>query len=251
MTNNHPSDPSKFKGFSNFIPLGSWCRTAFQVKMLLKAVGRNKNAYPFDWTITTMDSVIKAIKGEISIDHVLNQNDTMVCPFGQVLCGHTGIRFAHDLKIKEMSEKYNFKIKEGEPLPVALDLLSEVHQAKERFAYAYKNLRENLGKENTAFVRYVEIDPLDDKDLYKEVYSGEDPLRLLSCLKRHGAHPTSRLIYIFSTTVPGEKFANHSVSRLELSSEDLFSCHIYERKGVKGDQSNRFYGDPLPWFSSF
>ena len=221
---NHPAYPSKFKGFSNFIPLGSWCRTAWQIEMLLKAVGRKKVAYPFDWTITPMDSVVKVIKGEISIDHVLNQNDTMVCPFGHVLCGHTGIRFTHDLKIKETSEKYNFTIKEGDPLPVALDLLCEVRQAKERFAYAYKNLCENLGKENTAFVRYVEIDPLSGKDLKKEVYSGEDPLRLLSCLKRHGAHPTSKLIYIFSKTIPGEKLVNRSVLRLKLSSKELFSC---------------------------
>ena len=247
----HPVELGKFKGFSNFIPLGSWCRTAWQTNRMLEVVGRKKVSYPFDWTITPMNSVIKAIKGEISIDQVLNSNDTMVCQFGQVQCGHTGIRFAHDFKLKEMSGKYNFTFKNGELMPESFGSFSETRQARERFAYTYKNLCENLGKENTAFVRYIEVDSLVEKDFYKEVYSGEDPLRLLSCLKQHGAHPSSRLIYIFSKTVPGKKFSNCPVSRLKLSSKELFSCHIYERKGLNGNQADAFYGDSLSWLAVY
>ena len=245
-----PSEIDKFKGFSNFIPLGSWCRTAWQTNLITKAADKKKISYPFDWSITRLDSIIKAIERGIIAEKILNQNDTIICPFGHVLCGHTGIRFAHDFDLKKMSEKYNFLIKKGEGLPINLDSLAEVRQARERFAYTYKNLCENLGNENTAFVRYIELSPFSDEDLYKEVYSGENPLRLLSCLKEHGAHPSSRLIYIFSELMPAKKVANKLVTRLKLSSRELFSCHIYERKGRCGDNTNHFSGDTVSWLAA-
>ena len=246
------SDVRKYIGITDFVPLGSWCRASWQTQAIAKVAGKQKISYPFDWAITPLDAVIKAIKNDIIIDKVLSQGEIMICPYGHVLCGHTGMRFAHDLKIKEISEKYSFPIKKGELLPDWFYSLEEVRQAKGRFAYTYKNFRDVLVKQGVAFVRFVNVSHTSaSKDLCEEILSGEDPMRLLSCLRRHGAHPTSRLIYIFSETVPGvTKEIVEPVTRLKLSSRDLFSCHIYERKGLLGDQTDRFYGDAFSWLAA-
>ena len=120
-----------YHGFSEIIPLGSWCRTAFQARQLTKALApnsKNIGTYPFDWAISPLISVTKIIRKQIDPNQILNEDQTRICPHGFILCGHSGIR--HHLKIKELSNKFQFNPQPGEILPKksskAMNLLTEV-----------------------------------------------------------------------------------------------------------------------------
>jgi len=44
------------------VPIGGWCRTAYQVIEFLKTKSIQPCAYPFDWTVTSFIALIKDLK---------------------------------------------------------------------------------------------------------------------------------------------------------------------------------------------
>ena len=245
-----------YHGFSEIIPLGSWCRTAFQARQLTKALApnsKNIGTYPFDWAISPLISVTKIIRKQIDPNQILNEDQTRICPHGFILCGHSGIRFAHHLKIKELSNKFQFNPQPGEILPKEVFKSDEFINAKGRFLHTYVNLHNHLGKSRRLFVRYVELSPelTGNTAIYKEVYTNENPMILLESLKQAGVHPTSRLVYIFSKTIPGvRKIIGNTVQQVSPSNSIIFSCKLLERKGSNGNQEDTFFGDSQSWLDA-
>ena len=53
------------------IPIGSWCRIAYQVNQFLKANGIKPTSFPYDWTITPFAALKITLDGKINLSDVL------------------------------------------------------------------------------------------------------------------------------------------------------------------------------------
>ena len=246
---------NSYSGTSHFIPLGSFCRCAYQAKVISEYGGiPEPSSFPFDWTITPFRSIEMALRGQIDFEKVLSRESTFIDSEGCITCGHTLVRFAHDLRLKELSNRYQIDLKPYGELPSALFETEEFENARGRFSHTCETLYKKMLQPRALFIRWVHLSVRKkEPELYKELHIGEAPLQLLNTLSEIGCHPSSRLMYVLTETIPGvrDPFKESPVTRFGSSNSGLFVCHLKERKGSNGNQAPVFYGDSVSWLAAF
>ena len=56
--------------FDCLIPIGSWCRTSFQINRFRQEHGAKSISYPFDWTITPLHALEKIFSPSFDVNQI-------------------------------------------------------------------------------------------------------------------------------------------------------------------------------------
>ncbi|WP_300319062.1 hypothetical protein [Idiomarina sp.] len=225
------------------VPIGAWCRTAFQVNEFKESNGIAPKAYPFDWTITPFLALEKSLIPFFNPGNVLQR--ASINKFGSVTCEDTHILFHHALSNnvvrKELSEP-----KEGK---LSGDFLQSeaVSNAIGRFMHTYNNfslLRAAGDSERVLFVRWQRSGH-PDKGL-PEAFKNETLTSLNEILRTFLGHENFSVLIIRSKTIASQELPDNPVLSYERSKHGV-EATIAERKGYDGDGTNNFRGDTIPW----
>lgn len=230
------------------VPLGSWCRTAFQCRQNAEKLGLLKTpSGPFDWTITPFRALSRALSNDIRSDLILNPYDSYINKVGSVTCGYTGLAFHHDLPIDLVLKHGGGK---GEPdVPPSLLQSEKWGAARSRFTHTLGNLLDISKDHGNIFVRWLNTGRGCNPN-FPEVFDGETPSKTYNLLEAAAGHNDFSLIYATSKIVLNVEVPIVSpVEKLEADSEHIFNCILTERKGRNGDQSHHFAGDDASWLA--
>lgn len=118
--------------FDCLIPLGSWCRTSFQVNRFRQEHGMKSISYPFDWTITPLHSLEKIFAPSFDINQLsisMNEWRDVTPKDIKPIDKNTGLIFYHD-KTEE--------------------------DARGRFLHTFKHLLSTREKNNLIFIRWLD-----------------------------------------------------------------------------------------------
>lgn len=240
------------KRFRRLVPMGSWCRTAYQCRVHSEkfALEETKSG-PFDWTITPFRTLSKVIRGDIDEELVLNPIDSYVNRVGSITCGYSGLAFHHDLPIK-LVDSYG-GTKSQQIVPGELLKTEKWSNAKSRFHYTLGNLMKEREKEGSLYVRWMRTGRGPQIGQFPEVFDGEDPVKTLELLRSNEwLQHDSGLLYVTTEIVEGVRDPlENPIESISKIAENCWNCVIKERKGFNGDQTVNFKGDEYSWDSLF
>lgn len=226
------------------IPIGSWCRTAYQVRVFLEKSGFKSNSYPFDWTITPFSALQNTLKKGFTPDQALQCQDLALSKFGSIVDRKTNLIHHHDFLPKIISSYDNVKFGEVPSQLFASDL---IEKAQGRFIHTYENLLKlrNYNRK-IGFVRWQRRGHPDPE--LSDAYEGERLATLTALLSNFLEHDNFSILLIKTVTVQNKLPENDIiVSYLPDSSGAGVSAIIKERKGFDGDGTNNFKGDTVSW----
>jgi hypothetical protein len=113
-------------GFDRIIPLGSWCRNAFQINRFKQEHNVKAISYPFDWTITPVKSIEKVFSDTFKESNVLQE---------------------YHKQLKWLQDPYSeiFFVEWHSP---------SVKHSREKFLHTFGHLKNLKGQENLIFIRW-------------------------------------------------------------------------------------------------
>jgi hypothetical protein len=118
--------------FNCLIPIGSWCRPAWQINRFKVKHGAKSISYPFDWCITPLHSLEKIFSHSYDINQLsISMNAWRDSAPKDItpIDATTGLIFSHDKTVEE---------------------------AKGRFLHTFKNLLLTKEKNNLIFIRWLD-----------------------------------------------------------------------------------------------
>lgn len=221
------------------IPIGSWCRTAFQVKDFLEYYSGEKNlAYPFDWTITPHSALVKVFSSNFDVEKVLTNREVVVSKFGSIEDCYSNLIFHHDLEDKVVEKFDLLKAIEG-------DFFSSIDVVKNtvgRFSYSFNNLLKLRNEEDILFIRW-QREGHPDLGL-PSAFENESLKGLANVLESFLGHKSFKTLIVSTRYVSSEYSGQlFSLNKYENGYEGI----VYERRGYDGDGSQNFRGDTRAW----
>jgi hypothetical protein len=135
------------------IPIGSWCRTAYQVNEFLKANGIKSTSFPYDWTITPFFSLKFTLSNRFHPSSILEIENIQRNQFGSITDNNTQLIHHHDFPPQKMKEIEEISELDINGIPKVLYSTDLIAKAKERFAQAYKHLEASKHGGKVLFVR--------------------------------------------------------------------------------------------------
>jgi hypothetical protein len=227
---------------TRLIPLGAWCRTAYQCRLHSKTLGLEiPPTLPFDWTISPYRSISKILRGDISNCLILNEYDSFINKTGSVSCGYTGLTSHHDLS-PSVSESLGCSAENQVPSELLWKSIQH-RQAIDRFMHTYGNLISWMRKPGNVFVRWMYGGPGSVGVNFPDVFLGESPQRLRSLIRNVLHHDDFYLVHFYSLPTDADTYMFKHMS----SGKFTYSGVLYERIGWNGDGSSDFRGDENAW----
>jgi hypothetical protein len=217
------------------VPIGAWCRTAFQVREFLKSKGLPLQAYPFDWTITPFAALNAILAPEYDPLSALRPDAIVTSQFGSAKDRATGLIYHHDL------EHWT---------PPIGDLgyrADDLDKARSRYIHVFANLsalRRSPGR--LGFVRWQRGGHPDAR--FPSAFEGESPGSLRSLIHSFLARDDfSVLIVRTQTLAPGIPAPADPIVKFETHDADC-EVTVAERSGYDGEGDRAdFRGDRPAW----
>jgi len=233
--------------FKRLIPLGSWCRVAYQCRTHSQVLGLEPvQSGPFDWTITPFRTASRILYKDFREDLLLNPVDSYVNRVGSVTCGYTGISFHHDLA-PEIVSAHGGTVND-QSVPVALAKSDHWINAKSRFMHTLENMMNLSRQEGNLYVRWMNCGRGRSDDNFPEVFDGETPSKLATLLSSFDSHQSFCLLHVTSEIVPGVREPlNNPIKSLNVSNGNCIEVVLLERLGHNGDQTYNYIGDEASW----
>ena len=238
--------------FRRLVPLGAWCRSAYQCRMYSKKfLPEETQSGPLDWTITPFLSLSKVIREDINQDLILNPIDSYINRTGSVTCGYSGIIFQHDLDFK-LVKSYGGE-KNQKVVPTVLLESKQWRNAKSRYFHTLRNLVKTSKKEGNLYVRWLNHTSANNH----LVCAGEDPEKIYKLLRSNEWLNNSGLLHITTEMVKGVKEPiKNPIKSISKISDNCWNCIIKEREGFNGDPAPDppgaiWKGDGMSWQSLF
>lgn len=136
------------------IPLGAACRSAYHVSRIL---GGDRFSYPFDWTVTSYESLEIVLNNKFDPGKVLSNENISLREGGGIFCKYSKLTFPHDFPPEELNKFLN-----GSWSKIALTMPSEfysstlVDNARKRFFYTFKRFLEHCkNDDHKIFIRWL------------------------------------------------------------------------------------------------
>lgn len=238
------------------VPLGSWCRAAYQCRLQAETLGLSKTiSTPFDWSITPFRSLMLILEyinnpDLLSNELILNPSNCCINPVGSVKDVYTGISYHHDLGPDIVKSFHGIDY----PMPSNkinkhLANSKEWEKARGRFEHTLNNFWTVFSDPYNIFVRWQRLGVDNSVNDFPNVFEGESSERILKALQRAGMHQNSMLITVETKVLHGEKEVIKSpiLDFRQHESGQLIHCILAERKGLNGDQTWNFRGDEKSW----
>lgn len=242
--------PVSSKVFERLVPLGSWCRTAYQCRSHAKQLGLEVKSGPFDWSITPFRALSVALRDEINPDLLLNPIDSYINRVGSVTCGYTGIAFHHDLAVADV-KSYGGQAND-QTIPTDLIESEQWARTKNRFLHTFNNFQQLFQKKGNLYVRWMNIGRGAAIGRFPTVFDGETPGKIRRLLSLRHPHNQFGLLHV--TTEIMEDFTSpieEPIKTLALVDVNTWACILRERRGFNGDQTINYKGDEAAWGSLF
>ena len=220
------------------VPIGAWCRTAYQVNTFNMALGVDKVAYPFDWTITPFSALVKSLSNNFNVHKALKSGSVALSQHGSIVDLYSDVIFHHSLD-KKIVEKHDLKscMENG-----AFETQAVVSDTLGRFQYAMQNLEKLQHESDILFVRWQRLGHPDAE--LDNVFEGESIDALNNTLFEFLGHDSFNVLVVKTSKINSEYDGPlFSISRLK----EGLSAVVYERRGFDGDGTNDFRGDTRAW----
>jgi hypothetical protein len=228
------------------IPIGSWCRTAYQVREF-KSTKNNatSESFPFDWTITSFAALRIILSPEFNPSKTLEFKNLSVNKLGSLSDSYSNLIFHHDLS-PALLAKYQSSAENLIDISPELIYSGAVEQAYGRFVHTFIKLKESCksGHEKIGFIRWCRMGH-PDRDL-PSVFTDENIFSLYEILQSfcgHNKFYVLRIITQYVDDLPSES----SVLKYHKYSNLGASILLAERPGHNGDRTVSFAGDCLCW----
>ncbi|NDV91696.1 hypothetical protein GTH32_10925 [Alteromonas sp. 345S023] len=229
---------------SELIPLGAWCRTAYQVNEFKKNNDIETTSFPYDWTITPFSALKSTLNSEFDPYSILRYDVVERSELGSLVDTRTKIIHHHDFPATKLKLLEEIAGVNDKGLPFELYKTDLLDNAKSRFCHTYKNL-EFLKKEQKRllFVRWQRSGHPDRQ--LPNAFENESILSLSTIIKGFLRHDNFSILVVKSKTIIGDLPENIIT---EYNREEFgVTATIIERKGFNGDGTNSFKGDEVSW----
>lgn len=233
------------------VPLGAWCRTAYQVGHFVEKHGGRKKSYPFDWTITPFLSLEKTLTNHFDPFNVLQVENLKLSKFSSIADQPSALIFHHDLSEHVVADHLKRGSTNAQGIPLSLlNDTEKVQNARARFIHTYSNLCTSISQahekdERIGFVRWLRGGH-PDRTL-PEAFEGETINTLWELLADFCQTKNIAVLQVISKV--NRKTDSPDVKLIpDLSDASRGAVvTIMERRGWNGDGSNSYRGDNDPW----
>ena len=226
------------------IPIGSWCRTAYQVNEFKKNNGIKPISFPFDWTITPFSSLEIIFNKQFSPNQALDKNHIRRSKFGSLVDDYTTLIHHHDFLAPKLKELEDISGVDAKGLPFELYNTDLLAKASGRLTHTYHQFELLKDKnEKLFFVRWQKQGHPDNQ--LPEAFENESISTLSSILRSYLGHDNFSVLIIKSQIIDGELPVD--VIPEYIREKSGVSSTIIERRGFNGDGTNNFKGDTKVW----
>ncbi len=241
------TSPPEQTGKLQLMSLGGWCRPAHQIHHF---AARHPNTItplrgPFDWTITPFTALQACLApGFTPQAKVLQPGRCHVSVLASGACRTTGVIFHHRLEPVTMRALGYDKLDTPIPVSEAFDAIAA--DARGRFAHTYRHL--SLLKDHPGDILFVRWRRQGHPDEHlPTAFAGETEARLMRMLRRFLGHRRFHLLTIVSHITPHRTAPFDDPILLWRRRGRSLTCHLRERAGWNGDQTQNFKGDEHSW----
>lgn len=221
------------------VPIGAWCRTAFQVKQYEESRGNESKSYPFDWTITPFFSLRHTLASSFSPQQILKFSEIGISYCGSIVDKSSSIIFHHDLNPKITKQSTNF---DGS---LNFDRLNPyLIKTQQRFEHTFNHFLELKNScQALGFVRWQRQGHPDHN--LPNAFSGETFESLFHILSDFLSHRNFFILQI-QTKLDNNFSFQDIIESLTVDNYGMRAV-IKERRGYNGDLSTNFRGDSRSW----
>lgn len=233
------------------IPIGAWCRTAYQVGNFVEHHNGQKNSYPFDWTITPFLSLKTTLNNQFDPSCILSDENLELSKFSSIADRPSSLIFHHDLSEHVVADHLKRGPTNARGIPLSLlNDTNRVQNAKSRFVHTYTNLSENISQarsrgERIGFVRWMRGGHPDHT--LPEAFEGETIDTLWSLLTEFCQTTDIAVLQVISKVNKGTEIPDKTCLTDFTVNPRGAIVTLLERRGWNGDGSNSFRGDNKPW----
>ncbi|MEG4200422.1 DUF1796 family putative cysteine peptidase [Microcoleus sp. Pol12A5] len=228
------------------IPIGAWCRTAYQVREFNTSNNTTSESFPFDWTITTFAALQRILSPEFNPAQILDLNNLYINKFGSLSDSYSDLIFHHDLS-PALVRKYHSDDRENF-INISPQLIDSgaIDQAKGRFLHTFSKLKDycKSGNQKIGFIRWCRSGHPDPE--LPSVFTDENIFSLYQLLQSFCGHNKFYVLRIMTKYVD-DLPSEGSVLEYHKYSNVGASILLAERPGYNGDRSNNFAGDCRSW----
>ena len=228
------------------IPIGAWCRTAYQVREFNTKNNTTSESFPFDWTISSFAALQRILSPEFNPAQILDLKNLYINKFGSLSDSYSDLIFHHDLSPALVSKYHSDDRKNFIDISPQLIDSGVIDQAKERFIHTFSKLKDycKSGNQKIGFIRWFRSGHPDPE--LPNVFTDENIFSLYQLLQSfcgHNKFYVLRIMTKYVDALPSEG----SVLECHKYSNVGASILLAERPGYNGDRSNNFAGDCQSW----
>jgi hypothetical protein len=218
------------------VPIGAWCRSAYQVHTYMKARNATSPSTPFDWTVTPFTALCNIFDTNHNPQDILNYNNVRESAFSKAACDQlTTLVYYHDLPLWDPPDLI---------LPVGNNAdkyrADQVEKARSRHLHVFDNILSlRQFPHRIGFVRWQRLGH--PESMMPNFFEGETLESLHSLISMFLKRENFSVLVVKTQFVPKgdplpcEPFADFRSN--EFGSETT----LLERFGLDGE------GDPADW----
>jgi len=226
------------------IPIGSWCRCAYQVNEFIKSKGGEPISYPFDWTITPFASLQITFSKSFNTNNVLANENLLLSPFGSLTDISTKLIHHHDFDPQDILRMKGIKGVNENGVPLAIFDRDLIMKAKGRLIHTYNNLEKLKNNEKKiGFIRWIRTGQADPT--LPNAFEGETLNSLSDVFSNFLGHDNFSILQIRTEIIKDDTLRNSIISYK--NEEFGVSAVIAERRGFNGDGTTNFRGEVESW----
>lgn len=233
------------------IPIGAWCRTAYQVGQFIESHHGQKKSYPFDWTIAPFESLKKILHPQFDPSSVLLAEKLGLSKFSSIVDTANSLIFHHDLSENIVAD--HLKRGPANQAGVPISLLEDpvrIKNARERFHHTYWTLCQSIEEarargECIGFVRWMRGGHPDGA--LPEVFSGETIDSLWDVLSGFCGTENVAVLQVISKMTKTPEIPDQDRIITFSTSPHGATATVLERHGWDGDGTNSYRGDSRSW----
>jgi hypothetical protein len=226
------------------IPIGSWCRTAYQVNEFLKSHGVMPTSFPYDWTITSFAALKLTLDARFTPSSALELDNLEINQFGSITDMRTQLIHHHDFAPPTLHELKQMGESNSNGIPKALWDTDLIDKAIGRFCHTYLHLEAlKNSSRKISFVRWHRLGHPDHQ--LPQAFEGESIANIAQVITNFLMHDNFSILTVKSQYINGE-LPEETIAKYERSEYGVSST-IIERKGFNGDGTKSFKGDTVVW----
>lgn len=225
--------------------LGAWCRPAYQARCFAQKKPEVEALKgPFDWTITSFNSLTNCLSPEFDYQNILNEDNLILSHARSGMCGKTGLIFHHAIGRKHLQQLGTFA--KGERIPASEKLTNVLANAKGRFSRTFEILASL--KSHAGPILFVRWRRRGHPDLgYPMAFEGETSTALLAVIEDFLGHKNFSVLSLESRIFPDQSEPlPDEIDSFQTDGRHV-SILLKERKGF----NRSWKGDEHSWDTAF